>query len=97
MASEVGVADSIKPGIIRKGRLQPGRMFLVDTSQGRIVGDDEIKHDLVNAEPYGDWLADGLAHLEDLPPRFRPDASAFLSDTAPAHLRLHHRRTANPG
>ncbi|WP_420608978.1 glutamate synthase large subunit [Candidatus Poriferisodalis sp.] len=70
MASEVGVADIDQARIIRKGRLQPGRMFLVDTSQGRIVGDDEIKHDLVNAEPYGDWLADGLAHLEDLPPRF---------------------------
>ncbi|MCY3949664.1 MAG: glutamate synthase large subunit [Acidimicrobiaceae bacterium] len=70
MASEVGVADIDQTRIIRKGRLQPGRMFLVDTSQGRIVGDDEIKHDLVSAEPYGDWLADGLAHLEDLPPRF---------------------------
>ncbi len=70
MASEVGVADIDQSRIIRKGRLQPGRMFLVDTSQGRIVGDDEIKHDLVSSEPYGDWLADGLAHLEDLPPRF---------------------------
>ena len=70
MASEVGVADIDQTRIVRKGRLQPGRMFLVDTAQGRIVGDDEIKHDLVTAEPYGDWLADGLAHLEDLPPRF---------------------------
>ena len=70
MASEVGVADIDQARIVRKGRLQPGRMFLVDTSQGRIVGDDEIKRDLVTAEPYGDWLADGLAHLEDLPPRF---------------------------
>ena len=70
MASEVGVADIDQAKIIQKGRLQPGRMFLVDTAQGRIVGDDEIKRDLVNAEPYGDWLADGLAHLEDLPPRF---------------------------
>ncbi len=70
MASEVGVADIDQTRIVRKGRLQPGRMFLVDTSLGRIVGDDEIKHDLVSAEPYGDWLADGLAHLEDLPPRF---------------------------
>ena len=70
MASEVGVADIDQTRIVRKGRLQPGRMFLVDTAQGRIVGDDEIKHDLVTAEPYGDWLSDGLAHLEDLPPRF---------------------------
>ena len=70
MASEVGVADIDQTKIIQKGRLQPGRMFLVDTAQGRIVGDDEIKRDLLNAEPYGDWLADGLAHLEDLPHRF---------------------------
>ena len=70
MASEVGVADIDPARIVQKGRLQPGRMFLVDTAQGRIVGDDEIKRDLVSAEPYGDWLADGLAHLEDLPPRF---------------------------
>ena len=70
MASEVGVADIDQSRIVRKGRLQPGRMFLVDTSQGRIVDDEEIKRDLVSAEPYGDWLADGLAHLEDLPPRF---------------------------
>ncbi|WP_420626258.1 glutamate synthase large subunit [Candidatus Poriferisodalis sp.] len=70
MASEVGVADIDQTRIIQKGRLQPGRMFLVDTSQSRIVGDDEIKRDLVTAEPYGDWLADGLGHLEDLPPRF---------------------------
>ncbi len=70
MASEVGVADIESGRVVRKGRLQPGRMFLVDTSQGRIVGDEEIKHSLVTAAPYGDWLAEGLAHLEDLPPRF---------------------------
>ena len=70
MASEVGVAEIASERIVRKGRLQPGRMFLVDTSQGRIVDDDEIKRDLVTAQPYGDWLADGLAHLDDLPHRF---------------------------
>ncbi|WP_428118411.1 glutamate synthase large subunit [Candidatus Poriferisodalis sp.] len=70
MASEVGVANVPQSKVVQKGRLQPGRMFLVDTAAGRIVSDEEIKRDLVSAEPYGDWLADGLAHLDDLPPRF---------------------------
>ncbi len=70
MASEVGVANVPQNKVIRKGRLQPGRMFLVDTAAGRIVSDEEIKRDLVSAQPYGEWLADGLAHLDDLPPRF---------------------------
>ncbi|HSP05367.1 MAG TPA: glutamate synthase central domain-containing protein, partial [Acidimicrobiales bacterium] len=70
MASEVGVLD-IDPGtVVRKGRLQPGRMFLVDTAEGRIVEDEEIKRGLAEAEPYEDWIHDGLIRLEDLPPRF---------------------------
>ncbi len=70
MASEVGVLDVDPAKIIIKGRLQPGRMFLVDTSQGRIVEDHEIKSQLAAEHPYGDWLHEGLQHLEDLPPRF---------------------------
>ncbi len=70
MASEVGVLDIDQSTVVRKGRLQPGRMFLVDTSEGRIVEDEEIKHDLATAEPYGDWLHEGSVYLEDLPPRF---------------------------
>jgi glutamate synthase (NADPH/NADH) large chain len=70
MASEVGVLDIDQSKVVQKGRLQPGRMFLVDTSEGRIVGDEEIKRSLADAEPYGDWLRDGLLHLDDLPPRF---------------------------
>jgi glutamate synthase (NADPH/NADH) large chain len=69
MASEVGVLDLDPATIVQKGRLQPGRMFLVDTAQGRIVDDEEIKHQLATAEPYGDWLRDGLLHLADLPQR----------------------------
>ncbi len=52
-----------------KGRLQPGRMFLVDTAQGRIVEDDEVKSALAAEHPYDDWLHAGLLHLEDLPER----------------------------
>jgi glutamate synthase (NADPH/NADH) large chain len=70
MASEVGVLDIEPASIVQKGRLQPGRMFLVDTAEGRIVGDDEIKAELAGRRPYGEWLHAGLVHLEDLPPRF---------------------------
>ncbi len=70
MASEVGVAEVDPRQVVHKGRLRPGRMFLVDTAQGRIVDDKEIKHELAHAEPYGEWLASGLERLEDLPPRF---------------------------
>jgi len=69
MASEVGVVDVDPARVVAKGRLQPGRMFLVDTSLGRIVGDDEIKAELAAEHQYGDWLAAGLVHLDDLPPR----------------------------
>ena len=70
MASEVGVLDIDQSTVVRKGRLQPGRMFLVDTSQGRIVEDEEVKRGLAEAEAYGDWLAERSVYLEDLPPRF---------------------------
>ncbi|MGY9074501.1 MAG: glutamate synthase large subunit [Acidimicrobiales bacterium] len=70
LASEVGVLDIDQSKVVQKGRLQPGRMFLVDTAQGRIVDDEEIKSDLAHAAPYGEWLRDGLLHLNDLPPRF---------------------------
>ncbi len=70
MASEVGVLG-IEPGeIVQKGRLQPGRMFLVDTAQGRIVGDDEIKTTLAAERPYANWVHAGQVHLDDLPERF---------------------------
>ncbi len=70
MASEVGVLDIDPEEIVQRGRLQPGRMFLVDTAQGRIVGDDEIKAELAAEHPYDEWLHAGLVHLDDLPPRF---------------------------
>ena len=69
LASEVGVLDIPAEKIIRKGRLQPGRMFLVDIEQGRIIEDDEIKDQLASAAPYGDWLQQGLVKLSDLPAR----------------------------
>ncbi len=69
MASEVGVIDVDPSKVVAKGRLQPGKMFLIDTRQGRIVSDDEIKSELAGKHPYGEWLASGLVDLRDLPER----------------------------
>ncbi|MGH3996916.1 MAG: glutamate synthase central domain-containing protein, partial [Pseudonocardiaceae bacterium] len=71
LASEVGVLDIDPATVVRKGRLEPGRMFLADTAAGRIVGDDEIKRQLAAEHPYADWVAQGLIRLEDLPDRER--------------------------
>jgi len=68
LASEVGVLDLDPATVVRKGRLQPGRMFLVDTAQGRIVDDHDIKAQLAAEHPYQEWLAQQVP-LDDLPPR----------------------------
>jgi len=70
LASEIGVLPDIDPAkVVRKGRLRPGKMFLVDTEAGRIVEDDEIKRDLAASAPYGEWLAQGRIRLSELPER----------------------------
>lgn len=69
LASEIGVLDLPQRRIVRKGRLQPGRMFLVDTEAGRLIEDDEIKAQLAASEPWGDWLDEGRIRLADLPER----------------------------
>ncbi|MGH9089535.1 MAG: glutamate synthase central domain-containing protein, partial [Acidimicrobiales bacterium] len=69
LASEVGVLDLDPATVVRKGRLQPGRMFLVDTAQGRIVDDDEIKGELASQHPYAEWLTKDQVALDELPPR----------------------------
>ncbi len=67
MASEAGVLELDPSTVVRRMRLQPGRMFLVDTAQGRIVSDEEIKAELAAEHPYQEWLDDGLIGLEELP------------------------------
>ncbi len=67
MASEAGVLDLDPSTVVRRMRLQPGRMFLVDTTQGRIVDDEEIKAELAAEQPYQEWLDNGLVALEELP------------------------------
>ncbi|SIE15957.1 Putative ferredoxin-dependent glutamate synthase [Mycobacteroides abscessus subsp. abscessus] len=69
MASEAGVLDLDPSTVVQRTRLQPGRMFLVDTTQGRIVSDEEVKAELAAAEPYQRWLEEGLVRLEQLPDR----------------------------
>jgi len=69
LASEAGVLDIPQDKIVQKGRLQPGRMFLVDLGQHRIISDEEIKAQLAAAAPYGEWLVGGRILLSDLPDR----------------------------
>ena len=69
LASEVGVLDIDPSKVVRKGRLQPGRMFLVDIAEGRIIEDGEIKDSLAASHPYGEWLGEGIVRLADLPSR----------------------------
>ena len=77
LASEVGVLDIEPARVVRRGRLRPGRIFLVDTAEGRLLEDEEVKTDLAAAHPYADWLHAGLVHLDDLPERERHVPSAF--------------------
>jgi glutamate synthase (NADPH/NADH) large chain len=86
LASEAGVLDVPADHIRLKGRIQPGRMFLVDTAQGRIIEDEEIKQQLVAERPYRQWINEYLVHLEDL-----PSAPAV---PPPDHATLLHRQIA---
>jgi glutamate synthase (NADPH) large chain len=86
MASEVGVLDIPPENILSKGRLQPGRMFLVDTEAGRIVDDEELKQQIATEHPYSQWLLDNVVRLEELPsPPLPPD---------PDHLTVLQRQQA---
>jgi len=69
LASEAGVLDFDPETVVRKGRVQPGKMFLVDTAAGRIIEDSEIKDQLAAEHPYQEWLEAGLIHLDTLPER----------------------------
>jgi glutamate synthase domain-containing protein 2/glutamate synthase domain-containing protein 1/glutamate synthase domain-containing protein 3 len=76
MASEVGVLDIPPQRILEKRRLQPGRMFLVDTKEQRIISDEELKQQVATAHPYRQWLGENLLHFDDLP---------NISDEPPSH------------
>ncbi len=86
MASEAGVLDIPPENVLRKGRLQPGRLFLVDTEEGRIVEDEEIKRQIASERPYRQWLDEHLLYLEKLP--------AAPEGPAPDHKTLLQRQMA---
>ncbi|MDD5546343.1 MAG: glutamate synthase large subunit [Candidatus Omnitrophica bacterium] len=67
MASEAGVLDIPPEEVAVNSRLQPGRMFLIDTHAGRIIGDEELKSSISNLKPYGRWLDENMEKLEDVP------------------------------
>ena len=69
LASEIGVSDIPADRIVRKGRLQPGKMFLIDTEAGQIIEDEEIKSEVASLEPWGEWLDAERINLKDLPER----------------------------
>ncbi len=85
MASEVGVLPIAQDRILSKTRLQPGRMFLVDLEQGRVLNDEELKENMSKSQPYGDWLKQNLLTLKDLPEAHVP---------TPDHETLLHRQLA---
>ncbi len=81
MASEVGVLDIPADQVVRKGRLQPGRIFLVDTAEQRIVSDEDLKERIARQAPYEEWLRSSMLHLNDLPPPVRaiyPDREMLI-------------------
>src|SRR4051794_26001686 len=86
MASEVGALDIPADEVLYKGRLEPGRMFLVDLEQGRIVDDDELKHAIASAKPYGKWLREFMVPLAEVP--------AAPQVPGPDHETLLHRQQA---
>jgi hypothetical protein len=91
LASEAGVLDVPAKDIRKKGRLQPGRMFLVDTVQQRIISDDEIKKQLAGRQPYGAWLKEQQVTLDQLP---EPPARAVTSS---AEMLLRRQRRGSEG
>lgn len=82
MASEAGVLPSVEPENVKtKGRLQPGRMFLVDFEQGRLIPDEELKNDFAARRPYGKWLRNHRLDINDLEPNKEPhgfDSASLL-------------------
>ena len=69
LASEVGVVDIDPATVVRKGRVSPGKMFLVDTAEGRLIEDDEIKAEIAAANPWAEWVKENQVRLEELPER----------------------------
>jgi glutamate synthase (ferredoxin) len=83
MSSETGVLEIDPANVSYHGRLEPGRMFLVDMNAGRIINDEEIKEEIISRHPYQQWLAEKRVHLKEIP--YRNEDVVF--DSTPLHLR----------
>ncbi len=92
MASEVGALDIAPEDVVFKGRLEPGKMFLVDLEQGRIVDDEELKHQIATAKPYGKWLREFMVPLAEVPAA--PSSDDRDGDGIPDTDTLLHRQQA---
>ena len=96
LASETGVLEVPPENVLRKGRLQPGKLFLVDVENGRIVPDEEVKRTVASRQPYAEWYRSEVVRLEDLPARpIWPARTAAAQ--ASARLRLHQEHEGDPG
>ncbi|WP_082878035.1 glutamate synthase large subunit [Methylobacillus sp. MM3] len=85
MASEMGVLTFPEEKIVKKWRLQPGKMFLIDMEQGRIIDDEEVKHQLAQAKPYREWIEKSRYFLGDLPKaEYKLEMKADLLDVQQA-------------
>ena len=80
MASEVGVLDVNPQDVLHKGRLQPGKMFLIDFEEGRMIPDEELKSEICNSKPYGKWISNQIVDLEKIvkPAKIKKDSSKDL-------------------
>ena len=95
MASEVGVLPIEPENVAAKGRLEPGKMFLIDFHQGRLIPDEELKHEFANRRPYAAWLRKNRIRLSDLDvPHDVPGLEADTLLAAHADVRLHDRNAA---
>ena len=93
MASETGVLEIEPERIEYRDRIRPGRMFLLDLEQGRIVDDDELKDDLARRQPYGEWLVENRLVLDDLPAVALPLVPAVEPATLTRRQRAFHYTT----
>jgi glutamate synthase domain-containing protein 2/glutamate synthase domain-containing protein 1/glutamate synthase domain-containing protein 3 len=82
LGSECGLLDIAPERVLRLGRLQPGKLFLVDLERGRIVEDGEVKHEVSTRRPYGEWFVRNSVHFDDLPP-----SEEVTISTQPLHAR----------
>ena len=92
LSSEVGVLDIPPERIVKKSRLQPGRMLLADLTEGRLVDDEEIKSRYAQQQPYGEWLDAHLVYLKDLPipnRRVESHSQAQRDQGLSSHQRAH--------